>query len=82
MEATETSSPVFKRMLGESVYIGDCCVELIEIVGNAIRLRITAPRDLLACRGETYATRRHEPINSAAPTIPLAKYRIRRKTAA
>lgn len=81
MEVT-LSSQVFKRGVGESAFIGDCPVEVLEIGFNYVRLKVTAPRDLLVCRGEVYESRRSQPIQSAMPIIPLAKYRMKQKTAA
>jgi carbon storage regulator CsrA len=66
---------VLTRTPGEQVMIGDdIAIEVIQVVGNKVRLRITAPDPLPVYRKEVWATRRRQ----ATPAGPAAKRSPRR----
>lgn len=75
-------SLVIKRTVGETIFIDDHIVELVELGFGFARIKVTARKDVPVFRGEQYQERMGQPVRSALPVIPLAPYRNKKKAAA
>ena len=64
---------IITRRAGERIMVGDdVVVEIMEIVGNSVRVGISAPRSVPVYREEIYTAVRDENRAAAdAPTIDL-----------
>ena len=61
---------IITRRPGERIMVGDeVVVEVMEIVGNSVRIGVQAPRSVAVYREEIYAAVRDE--NRAAADAPL-----------
>lgn len=61
---------VLSRNIGESVVIGEATitVTVLKVIGNQVRIGISAPRDVTVDREEVHERRRREESNGARPS--------------